>query len=697
MRKKVITISLSILLVFCVAEISLSRNSINSFQYISPVDNAKYVSKETNIIIRPGELLDIAGIDLMAQVEVIGSIGGNYYCDVVIGGDGKTLIIKARDSFNPGELITVALNHGLISYTGQQMESAEFSFTVSPKVLKITNDTICPVSNGTGYETPDDFIVLNDDPSLPTDFPEFTITANDQPDSGYIFLSNLYLMILDNSAYPVFYKKMPSLSYDFKVQPNGLLTYFSTETDFFYAMDSTYSVVDSFRCGNGYGENTDFHDFQILDNGHMLMLARDPQLIDMSEIIEGGNPNAIVIGQIIQELDTLKNVIFQWRSWDHIEITDAAWNIDLRGPTVDYIHVNSLELDNDGNLLISSRNLQEITKIDRESGEIIWRFGGENNEYTLIGDLRWFSLQHDARRILNGNVTLFDNGNLNYPPYSRGLEYQLDEINKTATLIREDRNTPDVFSFIMGSYQRLPGGNSIVGWGGGTPCFTEIRPNGEKAFEVNSGGSYRSFRFPWHGVALKPYLLAELEDSIAHLTFNKFGDTTVVGYYIYMGETSNPMTIIDSTYNNYYYLLIPPGNHYIRVTSYDDQHIEGLFSNEVALGVAGDYEYYLPGDANMANGAWPPGVIGGDVTFLVNYFRSLPSSQACLLDGFWCSADINGDCLVIGSDVTKLVNYFRGMTELGYCVDYEPAWPTPDDLPAEAPEGWPNCDNNIAH
>ncbi|MCP4582552.1 MAG: hypothetical protein GY839_13165 [candidate division Zixibacteria bacterium] len=103
------------------------------------------------------------------------------------------------------------------------------------------------------------------------------------------------------------------------------------------------------------------------------------------------------------------------------------------------------------------------------------------------------------------------------------------------------------------------------------------------------------------------------------------------------------------------------------------------------------YEY-LPGDANMANGVWPPTVIGGDVTYLVNYFRSMPSSQACLLGGFYCSADANGDCAIIGSDVTRLVNYFRGQTTLEYCPDYEPAWPIPDDLPEEAPVGWPNCE-----
>ncbi|MCP4582878.1 MAG: hypothetical protein GY839_14810 [candidate division Zixibacteria bacterium] len=107
----------------------------------------------------------------------------------------------------------------------------------------------------------------------------------------------------------------------------------------------------------------------------------------------------------------------------------------------------------------------------------------------------------------------------------------------------------------------------------------------------------------------------------------------------------------------------------------------------------GEVWRYLPGDVNMANGNWPPTVIGGDVTYLVNYFRSMPSSQPCLLDGFWGSADANGDCIIIGSDVTKLVSYFRGMTYLGYCPDYAPSWPTPEDLPVDSPPGWPNCED----
>ncbi|MCP4582271.1 MAG: hypothetical protein GY839_11700 [candidate division Zixibacteria bacterium] len=102
--------------------------------------------------------------------------------------------------------------------------------------------------------------------------------------------------------------------------------------------------------------------------------------------------------------------------------------------------------------------------------------------------------------------------------------------------------------------------------------------------------------------------------------------------------------------------------------------------------------HYTPGDANMYNGQWPPSVIGGDVTYLANYFRSAPTSQPCLLDGLWASADVNGDCLVIGSDVTRIVNYFKGNIGLSYCPDYPPAWPIPAGIPIDAPSGWPNCE-----
>ena len=37
-------------------------------------------------------------------------------------------------------------------------------------------------------------------------------------------------------------------------------------------------------------------------------------------------------------------------------------------------------------LMISSRHLNEITKISRTTGDIIWRFGGKNNQFTFVND-----------------------------------------------------------------------------------------------------------------------------------------------------------------------------------------------------------------------------------------------------------------------------------------------------------------------
>jgi hypothetical protein len=101
---------------------------------------------------------------------------------------------------------------------------------------------------------------------------------------------------------------------------------------------------------------------------------------------------------------------------------------------------------------------------------------------------------------------------------------------------------------------------------------------------------------------------------------------------------------------------------------------------------------YVPGDANMFAGLWPPTVIGGDVTYLVNYFRGL--SEPCILDGFYCAGDANGDCLVIGGDVTFLVGYFRGLSTLGFCPDHPTAWES--GPPSTEPAGWPNCESVAA-
>jgi hypothetical protein len=162
--------------------------------------------------------------------------------------------------------------------------------------------------------------------------------------------------------------------------------------------------------------------------------------------------------------------------------------------------MNSIDLDNDGNLLFSSRNLEEITKINRQTGEIIWRLGGRNNQFTFVNDTLGFTRQHAIRRIPNGHITLFDNGDYHRPPFSRVVEYELNESARIATLTWQYHNTPDIFSEIMGYAQRLDNGNTLIGWGSANPSVTEVRPDGSKALELTLPPgvcSYRSYRFPW--------------------------------------------------------------------------------------------------------------------------------------------------------------------------------------------------------
>jgi hypothetical protein len=354
--------------------------------------------------------------------------------------------------------------------------------------------------------------------SLPPGFPKRTINVSGSTAPGVLFLGSFkiaeasnhltfitlvaspqqYLMILDNTGAPMFYRVMPSMSTDFKIQPNGYLTYFDYSAGAYYELDSSYAVIDSFRCGNGY--KTNLHELILLPDGHQLMLGDDPEIVDMSSLVPGGGRGATAIGAVIQELDRNKHVIFQWRTFDHFKVTDCTQE-DLTAQSIDYVHPNTIEVDTDGNLLLSSRHMDEITKIDRKSGAIIWRWGGKNNQFKYLGDSVGFSHQHTIRRTQSGSLIMLDNGNYRTPPYSSVVEYAVDEVAKTARLIWQFRHKPDVYAVAMGSTERLPNGNTLVGWGSASPAIDEVRPDGSVAFELqlpDSIVSYRAFRMPWH-------------------------------------------------------------------------------------------------------------------------------------------------------------------------------------------------------
>ena len=497
-----------VLLVVLIA--SVLHAAQKDFSYICPLPGSTFVSTRTNVIVRAGEILTDNYQINESLLIVSGSTSGNHTGRLFLEADRRTMVFNPSQPFAPGEIVTVNLQKGLRGNSGRQLEMLYFQFTITPNAspLRVPGEFgEKQPAGGTfadGVEKKKSGESISSGSSL-LDLPEITITVSDNPSPGYIFLGNFvfngsipntpYLLAIDNTGAAVFARQMPSRCHDFKLQPNGLFTYYDSHRQYFVALNSSLVEVDTFACGNGY--STDEHELRILPNGHALLMSYDLQIVRMDTIVTGGQPNALVLGLIIQELDQEKNVVFQWRSWDHFQIADATHE-DLTSTYIDYVHGNALELDNDGNILLSSRHMDEITKINRETGEIIWRWGGRHNEFTFINDTLQFSHQHAVRRLANGHITLFDNGNFHTPAFSRAVEYVLDEQNKTAGLVWSYRDTAGTYGFAMGYTQRLETGNTLIGWGSTNPTVTEVRPNGEKAFEMTFASgvfSYRVYRF----------------------------------------------------------------------------------------------------------------------------------------------------------------------------------------------------------
>jgi hypothetical protein len=148
--------------------------------------------------------------------------------------------------------------------------------------------------------------------------------------------------------------------------------------------------------------------------------------------------------------------------------------------------------------------MDEITKISRTTGDVMWRLGGKHNQFTFLNDTLRFTYQHDIRRLPNGNITLFDNGNFHAPPCSRAVEYKLDEQAKTAELVWEYRHVPCLQAAATGNVQRLPNGNTLISWGT-EHTVTEVRPDASTALELNFSASfntYRTLRYPWSTVSV---------------------------------------------------------------------------------------------------------------------------------------------------------------------------------------------------
>jgi hypothetical protein len=319
-------------------------------------------------------------------------------------------------------------------------------------------------------------------------------------------------MMFDDRGRLIWFKQLAAgiQAVDFKVQHyegNPVLTWgqrpvSTREGAYEVIANRHYRTIGRVKM-TGAGVTTDLHDFKLLPNGNALMLGFRMVHRDLRRW--GGSANGTVEEGVVQVVNVKSGKpVFTWHSLSHIGIGESYRRPDGSG-AFDYLHANSVDITNDGNILMSARHTSAVYKISRKTGRILWRLNGKRSSFKVSRKAK-FAFQHDAVPLPNGDVTVFDNAAIDHGSRKRsaGMRIHVDTRHHRATLVRAYRRPGKLglLSTSQGNYQVLPNGDAFVGWGS-RPDLSEFSPRGKLLFDAHfpstSQQSYRAFRFPWSG------------------------------------------------------------------------------------------------------------------------------------------------------------------------------------------------------
>lgn len=266
-------------------------------------------------------------------------------------------------------------------------------------------------------------------------------------------------------------------------------------------LDRSYREVARVRAGNGL--MGDLHELVLTPEGTALFTVYRTVPADLSAA--GGPVHGTLRDSCFQEVDIASGrLLRQWNASDHVALDETYRSAAGVGPddAFDFFHINSIDVDADGDLLISGRHTWAVYKVRRDGGDVVWRLNGKRSDFAM-GPGAPFAYQHHARHHAGGLLSLFDDGG--GPPdvevESRGLMLSLDTTAMTATVVQQYLPDPSFLSTSQGSVQVLPDGHVFVGWGA-QPYWSEHAADGRLLYDArfpDGQGSYRAFRFPWTG------------------------------------------------------------------------------------------------------------------------------------------------------------------------------------------------------
>jgi hypothetical protein len=346
---------------------------------------------------------------------------------------------------------------------------------------------------------------------LPSDFPAWEYLRLDPPSHRFYVVAPTigaatgnYVVIFDDHGVPVWWDKAAETPFDAKVLPDGTVGWTQGTVPFgraqIHRLDgSLVRTIDT-------GSAMDIHDLQELPNGDFMVLAypiRDH--VDLTPY--GGGADDEVFDGEVQEVDPQGNVVWSWNSKDHIGLAETGrWyeNAQSHGPgnIRDIVHINTVEPDGPNAFLISLRHTDAVYKIDKTTGNVVWKLGGTPTPKSLtVLDDPYGSYplggQHDVRVLPDGTVTIHDNGTAIGGRAPRAVRYQIDQQAMTATLLEEVSDPEAPSSFCCGSARRSADGSWLMSWGGRS-LVTEFDANGNRTFSLSFGGpvSYRATSAP---------------------------------------------------------------------------------------------------------------------------------------------------------------------------------------------------------
>ena len=273
----------------------------------------------------------------------------------------------------------------------------------------------------------------------------------------------------------------------------------------FVIADPSYREITRVRAAGT--EQADQHDFHITPKGTALFWVYDPIPYNLTPM--GGPADGVLHDCLIQEVDIATGKkVFEWSAIKHVGIDESHAPMpqgDSAHLPYDFFHANSVGVAADGNIIASSRHTWTTYKIDKTTGEVIWRLGGKKSDFALDEQSK-FSWQHDFRQRRDGSYALFDNGFgvTKERPYSRGLVLKLDEAKMTATFVQEYVHPEKLSCMTQGSFRELADGGSFIGWGQ-KPYFTEHNADGSVRLAGHlplDNQSYRAYKAEWVGEPL---------------------------------------------------------------------------------------------------------------------------------------------------------------------------------------------------